>query len=54
METPNKICKIVILDGVLSRDDGMEFPSEGTYIRADETLTDLWLWDGPFPEPVQE
>ena len=47
---PNKICRILVIDGVDTRADGLPWPAS-RYIYADPSgdPNDPWLWDGPNP-----
>lgn len=54
MPQPNKICRVLFIDGVDTREDGLPWPVS-RYIFADPAgdPNEPWLWDGPFPEPEE-
>ena len=55
MRPPKKICRVLLQNAELMREDGLPWP-ESRYIRADP-LGDPnvpWLWDSPSPEPEMD
>ena len=48
MSSPNKICRISLIDGQYIREDGAPVDICRLYIWQDEG--EAWLYDGPFPD----